>query len=58
MEKNLLNGTCEFEIFEDTSNKNGKPYRALRLKFKDYTLKKYIFVNDDHIYIIKQKLGL
>lgn len=54
--KVLVHGACEFEIFEDVG-KTGKPYKAMKLKLKDYELRQFVFINEDQWYIIQSKLN-
>lgn len=56
METEVLKGKCDFRIVEKISNKTGKPYKALKLSFNGYELSNQLFVNEDQIYIISQKL--
>lgn len=52
----LASGKCDFTIVEDVSKKSGNPYKCIRLKFNDYELNTPLFVNNDQIYIITEKL--
>ena len=52
----IIKGSAEFEIYEEVGKKSGKPYTAIKLKFKDYELPNIYFINKDQIYIIKSKL--
>lgn len=51
----LAEGYCRFEVIQDISQKTNKPYKFIQVSFNDYTLKSRLFVNDDQLFIIKQK---
>ena len=53
----LGTGTCQFKIVEDVSKKSGNKYKAIKLVFKDYELSTPLFINDDQMFLIKDRLS-
>jgi len=51
----LIKGTCNFKVIKDQSRKTGNEYKAIKLSFKDWELSTPIFINDDQLYLIKDK---
>ena len=51
----LIKGTCNFKVITDQSRKTGNEYKAIKLSFKDWELSTPIFINDDQLYLIKDK---
>lgn len=51
----LAKGVCQFTVIEEISRKTNKPFKALRLNFNGYELRNFLFVNDDQLFIIRQK---
>lgn len=52
----LGKGVCEFKIVEDVSKKSGNKYKAIKLIFKDWELSTPLFINDDQLFLIKDRL--
>lgn len=52
-----LTGTCEFNVYEGVSMKNGKPYTLVKIKFKDYELYSGIMINQDQLKLIEERVG-
>lgn len=53
----LGKGMCEFKIIEDVSRKSGNKYKAIKLVFRDYELSRPLFINDDQMFLIKDRLS-
>lgn len=49
-------GTCQFKIVKDVSKKSGNEYKAIKLVFNDYELSTPLFINDDQLFLIKDRL--
>ena len=52
----LLKGTCEFKVVQDTSKKTGNEYQYIRVKINDYEVSRPLFINNEILYCIKKAL--
>lgn len=52
----IRQGTCKFKIIQDVSKKSGNSYKAIKLVFGDYELSTPLFLNDDQLFVIKDRL--
>lgn len=53
-----LTGTCTFTVYEGVSANNGKPYTILKVKFKEYELYNGVFINQDQLKLIEERVGV
>ena len=51
----LLRGQCQYRVIKDVSKK-GNEYKAIKLIFKDYEISTPLFLTDDQLYIIREKV--
>lgn len=52
----IKQGTCKFKIIKDVSKKSGNEYKAIKLVFGDYELSTPLFLNDDQLFVINDRL--
>ena len=50
-------GTCQFKVVKDISKKSGNEYKCLKLIFRDYELSTPVFITEDQLFLIKDRLG-